>query len=32
MKRLSLEEIVAEKPYTEYADWWPMGRYFLAFM
>jgi hypothetical protein len=30
--RPTLEEIVAAKPYRDYADWWPMGEHFLGFM
>jgi hypothetical protein len=32
MATKSLAQVVAEKPYTEFADWWPMGADFLAFM
>ena len=28
----TLQQIVAEKPFTEYGDWWPMGTQFLNFM
>ncbi len=30
--RPTLEEIVAARPYPDYADWWPMGEHFLGFM
>lgn len=28
----SLAQIVAERPYPDYAEWWPMGEIFLRFM
>lgn len=28
----SLAQIVAERPYPDYAEWWPMGETFLGFM
>lgn len=28
----TLQQIVAEKPFTEYGDWWDMGTEFLTFM
>jgi len=28
----SLAQIVAEKPFSDYGDWWPMGTEFLNFM
>lgn len=32
MANKTLAQIVAEKPYLDYAEWWPMGKTFLAFM
>ncbi len=32
MKTKSLSQAVAEKSYLDFADWWPMGGDFLAFM
>lgn len=32
MDRKSLSEIVAERPYPDFADWWPMQEDFLRFM
>ena len=28
----TLAEIVQEKPFTEFADWWPVGANFTSFM
>jgi hypothetical protein len=30
--RKTLKQVVTEKPFPDYAAWWPMGREFLAFM
>lgn len=32
MAPVSLEQIVAQQPYPDFADWWPMGEEFLTFM
>ncbi|MEZ4736759.1 MAG: hypothetical protein R3E79_57495 [Caldilineaceae bacterium] len=32
MANKTLAEIVAQKPYRDYAMWWPMGEMFLSFM
>jgi len=32
MRRKTLKQIVAEKPFSDYADWWNMGPAFLNFM
>src|SRR5262245_56331722 len=32
MTQKTLNQIVAEKPFYDYAEWWPMGAEFLSFM
>lgn len=32
MTEKTLEQIVREQPYADFAEWWPMGESFLAFM
>jgi hypothetical protein len=32
MDPISLEEVVAERPFREYSIWWPMGDHFIKFM
>lgn len=32
MRAKSLAQVVAEKPFTDFGEWWPMGRAFLDFM
>lgn len=32
MTQKSLSQVVAEHPYPDFADWWPMGKEFLTFM
>ncbi len=32
METKTLDQIVAEKPFAEFGDWWPMGTKFLNFM
>ena len=32
MTEKTLEQVVGERPFPEYADWWPVGSAFTAFM